>query len=221
MRKPKITRAYLTRGGPLNEKFRKLPARQKRVAIARDALRWMKAGNITIAAGAYLHANNKPVCDLRRRSVLTTELAGIKALEAANCEVCAKGALFLATVMRTNRATLSEVVYSGASDMCTKVCDTDGVFTEKMFNAIEGIFEDYWRFSRTPVGVRWNKRFPSSYTAATSDEDLTLAELRERERTRDTLRLAAILVNIIQNKGVLVPSRIPTVASVKRYLAKA
>jgi len=213
MRKPKITRRYLTRGGLLNEKFQKLSNSKKRVAIARDALRWLKSGAIKSTSGTYMTVRKWP----KRKSVMATEPIGVDLLVNASCEVCAKGALFLATVMRTNKTTLGKVVHSDSGDMCTKVCGEEDIFTDAMFDLIEGLFEDSFFAPETDLDMVWNNRFPPScnYNSQYSKSKF------DNEEYRDKMRLAAILVNIIQHNGELVVSEVPTVASVKRYLANA
>ncbi len=219
--KPKLTRRYLTRNGPINAAFKKLPAAKKRVAIAQDALRWMKSSGVTISRGTYV----EPTEMYDSYDTEAVEPKGIQCIVDAKCEVCAKGGLFMASVMRTNTISTEDVLNSGCSDIDTKVCATDKIFSQAQFDLIEYVFENGAVINETTetnvlydLITRWNQRFPCDSVGALYP---TTASARQRILAGNKLRFAAICVNIIQNKGKFVPKDIPTVFQAKRALAQA
>ncbi len=220
-RKPKLTRKYLTRNGPVDAAFRKLPVAKKRVAIATDALRWIKSSGVIIARGTYVG----PTKPWDSGELGAVEPAGIQCILNAKCEVCAKGGLFLATVMRTNTMSAYSVLDAHSNDIETKVCDKDRIFSSEQFDLIEIVFENGNVINggvSSGVSVSrelltlWSERFPCKIAWS----HLTPA-LKRQVAIDSKLRFAAICVNIIQNKGTFVPENIPTVAKVKKYLARA
>lgn len=209
MSKPKLTRAYLTRRGPVDDAFRKLSPAKKRVAVATDALRWLKSGTAVGVSGAYLRTSR----EIPRYHILdaaAVEPAGIASIVASRCEVCAKGVLFLATVMRTNTCTANDVLLSGADDMHSKVCDKEVIFSDRAFDRIESVFEGM-SYESAKVSYAWNKLYPRAHGGPWGNFDPGPSQ---------DLRLKAILVNIIVNNGTFKPAKVPTLAEVKRWLAK-
>jgi hypothetical protein len=209
MSKPKITRAYLTRKGPVDDAFRKLSPAKKRVAVATDALRWLKSGAAVGVCGTYIEPTRMVPWD-KTKEVDAVEPVGIAALVAARCEVCAKGALFLATVMRTNQLGADDVLLSRAEDMHSKVCDTEAIFSDRAFDRIESVFEGSAGEWAT-VNSAWNELYPRAHGGPWGNLDPGPSQ---------DLRLKAILVNIIVNNGTFRPAKVPSRAEVKRWLAK-
>jgi len=217
--KPKLTRKYLTRNGPTDTAFKKLPVAKKRVAIATDALRWIKSSGIIVTRGSYV----EPTRMYAANELAATEPAGVQCILNAKCEVCAKGGLFLATVMRTNATRAWDVLDTNYRQLEDKVCYKDKIFSPEHFDLIECVFENGAVFSYdTPVPRelldRWQLRFPGYVSYINS----TYTQARKQGRlTANKLKFAAICVNIIQNNGKFVPEKLPTVAEVKRALARA
>lgn len=213
MKKKALTRKFLTRSGPVDDAFRKLSPAQKRVAVATDALRWLKSGVITATCGSYI----RPTRNIKDRDLDEPVVSprGVAAFGHAQCAVCAKGALFLTTIMRTNERTTETALLSSSSPMMShKVCNEERVFSRRAFDVIEDIFEDRgWNFT---ARMRWNRypkftRMPTAYGAEID---------HSRSTENQDLRLKAILVNILIHKGNFKPRSVPSLAKVKEWLAK-
>ncbi len=107
---------------------------EQRIEIAKDVLKWIRTGMIVaITSNAYFRplTNNK-----YNGKQLKDVLPKIK-----KCEVCAKGAMFYAHVMRHNDLVIPE---SGVANMnyYGEECLNLTMFTETMLGKIEDAFED-------------------------------------------------------------------------------
>lgn len=124
-----------------NEAFAKLTPEQKRVAIANDVLGYLEAQRIKATPGTYMRltgignvSDEEQIC-----SVIAT---------AANCNVCALGATFMAAVDRANALNIEHVGVSrwggdleiSYGDMSDYLCQ---FFDEGQLLMIEAAFEGH------------------------------------------------------------------------------
>lgn len=222
MKKKALTRRFLTRNGPVDDAFRKLSAAQKRVAVVTDALRWLKAKVVTAQAGTYVAPSRTLYGDIEASAV---SLEGVHLLSQAHCQVCAKGALFLATVMRTNAMRVNATLFAGSDcRVSDKVCSVERIFCQRMFNDIEEVFEDRLVYSPR-IEIAWS-RYPKEVARRRrngaimrTENGLKVFDALGSEASQD-MRLKAILVNIIIHKGTFKRSYVPTCAEIKKWLAK-
>ena len=157
--------------------------RAERVAIAKDALSWIQKGALIPTHQVYLNPEFNPYCNADGSRAFMHDQIDHKQLRdvvLGKCEVCAKGALFLAKAVRYNNVV---VVQMNEADG-----DWDGAplrehFSQAQLQLIEAAFEgfDYDTHRGHSAARTFYNRF---YTA--------------------TQRLTAILENIIRNDGEFV-----------------
>lgn len=125
-----------------NAKFACMTKAQQRVAIAKDVLRTLDSGKIRPTRGVYLKLEGKTV---RRKDVGSQWCDKLKDVEV--CEVCAKGAIFVAAALRFNRFKISDdrVKTSGEANRFydVDICDlNERYFSKRQLEAIEEAFEE-------------------------------------------------------------------------------
>jgi hypothetical protein len=134
-----------------NAAFEVMTNSQKRVAIAKDALQWIRLGALTPTKGTYLRPQLHPTLALDY-----PERAAVQAntLNWGACQCCAKGALFVAKVNRFDNC--SAMDFQGFTGQNLLM---DGIFLRDEFDMIESAFEgwmdDQWR---------WFKKYPNAKT---------------------------------------------------------
>lgn len=152
--------------------------KKKAVAIAKDVLKWLKAGRMKAESMIYCHTPRIPTGSVRAGlSVVTKDKP---------CKVCALGALFIAAVDKFNKLDIPSP--------CD--CFNDGMirehlnfaFTERQLHEVEWAFER-WQTDEIAPGMK----------------DLNKAGQFVKDETNDTIRLEKICQNIIDNKGVFIP----------------
>lgn len=147
--------------------------RERAVAVARDVLALLDARKIT-TSHSYLNFNyrdeDSPAPDADVRSML---------LKTRKCEVCAKGALFVARTMGRNEVTVSEAgicawsgrAYGDGDSMCNTLADC---FVRDDLNEIERAYENGF----DGFDGQWEAKYPD-----------------------DRKRLRAIMQRVIDNRG--------------------
>jgi len=160
-----------------NKAWKTMTRAQRRVAVAKDVIKWLDQDKLVASSGTYLFAGygNDDLSNLS--SVRLNNPDGsfqdtLKTLPA--CEVCAKGAIFVCAVNRQNKVTNAETGNWGwtGEEMRDKL---RGLFSARQLDLIEAEFEgSYGYYSRI--------------MEKTMDCD-------------DESRMRAIMRNIIKNKG--------------------
>lgn len=193
-----------------NEAFERLSPAKKRVAIARDVLAQI-GSRLRVEQGTYVET--EILGEAKREGKLNTELQKLfKKVD--KCTVCAKGALFMCQIDRSNKLKLSEVKFSDYNSL-------EGVsvtnYLERMFDArqltlIESAFEirdmsnDEEEFNA--LKTYWSEIFETSDDIQTAIEFGQLfrndADDEDSEVDADSL-LRAIMENIVVNKGTFRP----------------
>lgn len=155
---------------------------KRRILIAKDALKWLKAGALKAATGTYVY-----ILDRSKFHTLET-MKSVQARDVCigKCEVCAKGALFLAHAVRYNNVSVGDVLFSRFE--CALYEEFDG----RTLNRIEAAFEGWPSVSH---GGIYNY-----------DYAWTLSKYPNSE-----VRLINILKNIIKNKGDFDTEKYPLV----------
>lgn len=171
------------------EAFRALPQKQKALLVAKDVIELIKSKKIQTESMRYLYFGLQP--PRLREDISATSKKGKSILLNGECEVCAKGAIFMASIFRTNSISVNEVIDCAEDSWVSldiRVCDIDRIFNRRQFCAIEAAFEG-WNYRSV-----WRRKFPIN-------ED----------------RLVAICVNIIKNKGVFNSKKITTLADMRKF----
>jgi hypothetical protein len=219
MKKPKIDRTYLTRGGPVDEVFNKLSGPKKRVAVALDALRWLKSKTVVASLGTYIEPTADYTPGVPTDPVIDSE-EGVAEICKYKCAVCAKGILFLAGITRNSGIPVSFALSRWGDDISDELCQYRMIFKSPLdLDIIEAVFEGSdidvgERLVSPEILARWDAVYPQpghGLPAGTS-------ETARRQGT--DLRLKAVLVNIIENKGNFNPERVPSLAVVNHVMAK-
>jgi hypothetical protein len=159
--------------------FKKLGRREKAITVAHDVIAQIRLKNMNITEGSYLELGDDLNLDMNAPAKENICEIG-KA-----CYVCAKGALFLATIGRANKATVQDVLNAGESIMVHRMV-RERIFTQKQLDLIEYAFEVWGADSFDPVEV-------SAYQFGLDFES-------------PDHRLVAIMLNVIRNNGTFKPS---------------
>jgi hypothetical protein len=142
---------------------------QERVLIAKDALKWVKAGVLTPMAGDYIVPEN----DLDPYDYGMDKVQ-LRDIVLGKCQVCMKGALFLAKAVRYNNVLASQLDLA----QCSMDTPMNEHFSPVQLSLIESAFEGW---DHVEGCEEFNSRYPD-----------------------DSDRMIAILKNIIKNKGTFI-----------------
>lgn len=145
---------------------------QERVTIAQDALAWVKEGALVPIRGAYVRASNGVSFDDTHKQLRDVNLG--------KCEVCARGALFLAKAVRFDNV----IANWGYSTERVNRATLLEHFDDDQINLIEEYYEG---FIRNNAAYQWAMNF----------------------WTNNSYRMTLILQNIIDNNGTFVPEQLP------------
>jgi hypothetical protein len=152
-------------------------AAKDRVAIARDALAWERAGALKVKAQSYIVVDG----DVKTSLALNLDKQA-RDVVLGPCQVCALGGLLLAKAVRFDAVTVSNVL----NHQVKRLLDH---FSADQLNEIEAAFEGCsypsitWIDSDRVFNIDWKEAFPN-----------------------DKVRFRRIMENIIRNEGTFVPS---------------
>lgn len=166
-----------------------LPANLKRVEIAKDVLLHLQSGLIRRGCGTYLHIDNIREYDGER------ELRDVLSTEGARCEVCAKGALFIADVMRRDNFKVEQYPSNNSGKEPLILDKLSDYFDVEQLHLIESAYE---------VGKM------STNDSAKADDAIRFG--LEFESKID--RLVAIMNNMIKNNGDFIPTQVEETTNV-------
>lgn len=170
----------------------RMSKKAKRVAIAKDVLKHIKAGSLVPNRGAYFISNEVREAQMEIPYEETVELQGL--LQGKTCEVCAKGAIFIADIIKNDDFAVNYWIDIDDGDMmCNRL---EGIFERGQLDLIEcafegGIISDETNILRshlenTPLADKAEKFF-NKYNG-------------DPEKV-----LTAIMKNIIKNDGTFKP----------------
>jgi hypothetical protein len=166
----------MTKTEKRNRRFGGMSPAEQRVAIARDALSWLKARALIAQKGFYTKRLEAPTGPLKSNVQLREQTLG-------RCQVCGIGALFLAKAVRFNDVTGWDYLMGNPRDKLKRHFSLD------QLDMIEVAFEqDVYSWIRAKDATALNK----AKTFAPREGD-------------PGARLTAILKNIIANNGTFVP----------------
>jgi hypothetical protein len=185
--------------------FNKLSQRQKAVALAIDVIANVRLDKFMVEHRGYIAHHGDESSPEAKLSVGTK--AGAACLIGSNCTVCAKGALFMTSVLKTNKVKVYDVLNSDNEDMRTRVLRKEKIFDKKTYDLIEVAFEG------SDVGDAGD-HLDESYTNDTGDinwdardEDIRSCKYNYHDKFYEPrMRLVAIMLNVVDNDGVFVPT---------------
>ncbi len=174
--------------------FYRLSKKDKRIAILKDVLSLIRYNKIDVETGVYCDLE-LPKYKVDRYSYEDSKTPKVKELENSQlnkliqsrqvkCTVCAKGALFLGHVDKTNHLKLGETDYNvGEYEIMNKL---DNLFDHFNIDLVEVAFEcsnsGYLGYNLSTKAVNFGKKYDD-----------------------DTERLKAIIKNMIKNEGIFIP----------------
>lgn len=153
---------------------------QQRVAIAKDALKWIEAGALEPESGTYCQAQKNPTTGSNNGSGGGggTQLRDVVL---GKCHVCAIGALFLAKAVHYDKVTVRDFWSGNYWDTLKQH------FSQAQLDLVEAFFEG------------WQDDLKYGIVGALA--------FRSRHQD-DTERLTLILQNIINNRGTFRPKQL-------------
>lgn len=172
-----------------NAIYRKASPAQRRVLIAKDALKQLKDGRVKAKKGQYINAIGiaRQICRVTNWSNFTPLQPALHDLDSPACSACARGSLLLSAIRFRNRCGINGF---GGLDKSDKQIREFPIHQQ---TAIEVAFE-MWHSKKVGYPKAGAERWWKKY-------------LRPIERRDANLRLAVILRNIIRNKGEFVTTR--------------
>ena len=174
-----------------NKAFNKLSKQAKRIAIAQDVLEQIRLGRYKAQTGTYVEADTTFEADdqgfcnvenIQANYALRNDLI--------ECTVCAKGALFMSHVNKTNHCTVDDL--RNYDESAAIVDHLEDIFDPDQLHLIEAAFES-------------DEDFVDRHNTEIEDEERDSAVDFGHRYTDDEKRLIAICKNIIRNKGIFKP----------------
>lgn len=178
-----------------NAAFKKLSKAKQRIEIAKDVIVQLKNKTYFAETGTYVGAEltegAEQMFGICYVDELNTQTNLAMKMGMINCDVCAKGALVMSHIMKTNDCETNEL--DSLDDSSTIVERLHGVFEENQLHLIETAFE-------------CDERFIYENDVTEFDEEEITRAVKFGERySNETNRLIAICKNIIKNKGTFKP----------------
>jgi hypothetical protein len=187
-----------------NQEFNTASIYTKRVMVAQDVLDRIQIKQIKARRGSVVHVPDTVRTKLQHSTFSFTSNHSIKDTlcnEEFECEVCAKGAMFMGYVGRVNEfawgLTNSLSAHHHHSVMMKKLVE---LFTEYQMSLMETAFEGR-------CYVYGDKDGNSLFPEGTAQHNEYLAALYVYDGQPSHERLIAICNNIIRNEGEFIPSQ--------------
>jgi hypothetical protein len=175
-----------------NKKFNAMSPKEKRVAVAKDALKQIRYGRYKANTGNYVIPNWYPYnVEDNEESQEYLENKGFW-----GCKVCAIGAVFLSKVRLGNNHT-GDLEVMNSPNMI--ISNLKGIFSAKQLRLMEVAFEDL-----TGGAFKESSVYDSNNPKHTAKIEKAL-EFFKDYLDRPEERLIAILENIIANNGTFKP----------------
>ena len=170
--------------------FSRLPQWKQRMEIAKDVILQIKAKKFVAEEGIYLNIWTTDKGEQREGLFSMQANKAIKE-KLATCNVCAKGALFMSHIMKTNHCTVNELKHKRERNYIERL----KMFSQGQLDTIECAFEKSAIYDRENILTGY-------------DGNYTPLGLRAKEfstSSDDNIRLIKIMNNIIKNKGTFKP----------------
>ncbi len=168
-----------------NKKFDSSSKAEKRVMIAKDILKLLKAEVVSGKAGEYVEFNSMPF--------FYDDQAQGHLHNIPKCEVCGIGGIAYAYILRKNNCTIGEMDTLGSGDILKMV----KIFPKRQMNLIESAFEQWDSFDNGR-----NKKVPAFERAYYFRSNNNCPK---HKRGTNNKALELIMKNIIKNKGTFKP----------------
>lgn len=169
---------------------RRMSAKAKRIAVAKEVLMLLRRRKIAAQQGAYIHSPNVPFAPLQGIQN-DTEMRDV--ILSRKCQVCGIGAIACARATLLDAMPANHVISDDAMDMIGRGATLQmigEVFSRSQVDLIETAFEKY---------------LPGDIISGPSTESQASARKFGLKYRSATARLKAIMRNIIRNGGKFVP----------------
>jgi hypothetical protein len=157
---------------------------QERIAIVKDALKWIKAGALIPKAQYEVVAEISPHNEQIGKPLRDVNLG--------KCQVCMMGALFLGQAVRDINCTIEALLWGQCRDKLRSY------FSQEQLDLIEVYFE----------GRVYNWNTTTLHKGFDEDEK---AHQFLQQHPNDSKRMKLILRNIVKNNGIFVPEQLTEV----------
>lgn len=174
-----------------NADFAKMTKPQRAVAVAKDVLAQIKAGNYTCEVGGYVNLETPPIEDLPDNCKVSAAIFNPSDLQ---CQVCARGAMFMSAIRKFNK--FDFVKDSSQDDGVRNLLHPDSPKFRKIEDTI---------FSREQIGLIESAFECCNMAGSTPFEKTKSAIFFGILYNNDSDRMQAIMRNIIKNDGKFVP----------------
>lgn len=181
-----------------NRRFEKKSLSEQRLAIARDVIEQIEAGDLT-AASAYFASSDLSRFEDRifRRESLGEVDASVVLPQVADCRVCGIGSLFKCAVENANSLPIKDLLHGDTRENEVRYLRT--WFSKEQLNLVEDFYERH---------TRWQD-YHSSYTRVGARSGKPVGDSPIMAMEHDGTRLKMIMENIIANNGKFNPWRGP------------
>lgn len=159
-----------------------------RVAIAKDALKWHRAGALDIRPGSYVRPLRGNALIRNEQGEMIDRDTEARDVVIGKCEVCALGALLIAKAVRFDAVTIGQLKMNNAVAL-------KDYFSNDQINSIEAAFEGT---SYPSINGTCNDAI---YTAGRVNSDWIA------RYPNHAVRFRAVMRNIIKNNGTFVPGK--------------
>lgn len=170
----------------------RMSKKAKRIAIAKDVLKHIKAGALIPTSGWYFKSSE--VRDVQREIPFTETRELQELLQGKTCQVCAKGALFISDILKNDDfqvGTYTDIDEGGI--MCDRL---EGIFERGQLDLIECAFEGGTVTDATGILSDDNGNTPLADKAE---------KFHDKNNDDSEKILTAIMKNIIKNDGTFKP----------------
>jgi hypothetical protein len=174
---------------------------EKRVTLAKDVILQLELQRLIAYSGDYICGLNLTFDENGKLIKNDVELQSI--LPTQTCRVCAKGAFFIADIMRRDKMKISEAKHGiGNEKIVRRLSD---IFTRNQLDLIETAFE------KSVIYEENETLMEEKVIKSTGDVDYIYTPLAKKaisfgKKYKDTTnRMIAIMNNIIKNNGEFKP----------------
>lgn len=202
-RNNKLMAALQARIAADNARFERMSMPDKRVAIALDVLDQLKTGILTPEQGTYFRA------DMERKVDADADMQDALAVM-GECTVCARGALFVGMVLRTDRYKVGQAGYEVFGDRPAIFAEREhmdsymrGLWTGHQLTVIEEAFEG-WQLTYPRADGEYGPEVEDAWSNLNNYSDST--------------KLRLIMENIVINKGEFLPEVTPKLRGAVAYM---
>ncbi len=172
---------------------------ERRIEILKDVLAQLRLEKYKATIGSYIKLPKELYAEkLEKASAQDTLLACTKA-----CQVCAKGSIFLSTVRKENKLTVSELYWDQVDEDHRGTQRVIKLFGQANLDLIEAAFEKWlYKDEDGEYHIESPLTFEGSFYGSPLIEPDPKLEAFVEKYPNKTKRLEAIITNCIANKGI-------------------